>query len=216
MTHTIPIIDQVPQFNSAFELKDTLMKRGCRRCELGYQQDLNGCCVSRGTSRFKRLLVGEAPGKNEDETGRPFSGPAGRLLDDLFLEQGLSTETFYCTNIALCRPIADAGSGRQNFTPRPKQQERCRPFLEQHLKLIDPRLVVVVGGVALKALFGTEMKITRSAGIPIEQGDKVYFPIIHPASILHLSYNKPESDRLRSKIANDIKILKEVIVKHNL
>src|SRR5665213_2800537 len=105
----------------------------------------------------KLMLIGEAPGAQEDIQGIPFSGASGQLLDKMFAAIGYDRTTFYITNTIFWRPPG-------NRQPSPEELAICQPFVEKHVALIDPTLVVLVGGTATKALLGTEQGITRLRG----------------------------------------------------
>ena len=98
------------------------------------------------------LLVGEAPGAQEDETGVPFVGRSGALLDRLLTEAGLPRERVAVANVLKCRPP-------QNRRPRRREVVRCRPWLERQLELVDPRVVVALGGTAAEWFFGATARI---------------------------------------------------------
>ncbi len=103
------------------------------------------------------MLIGEAPGAEEDRQGIPFCGPSGQLLDKMFAAIGLTRETFYISNTLFWRPPG-------NRPPTPEELAACRPFVEKHIALIKPRLLVLVGGTAIKSLLDTQQGITRMRG----------------------------------------------------
>lgn len=204
-------------------LKVGLRQHGCKACDLGLQEGLNGCCVARGNERFRRMIIGEAPGRHEDATTLPFVGPAGELMDRIFASVGFDTNTdFYITNTILCRPIAPKGSGKENFTPRIEQKRRCRPFLDAQIRLVNPRIIVTLGIPATEAVLGLRnIKMGDYRGVikTINQGfyallgtRPIYvFPMLHPAAILHAK-SQPEKYKLyRQQTWTDIQFLKKFI-----
>jgi DNA polymerase len=146
------------------------------------------------------VFVGEAPGVEEDRTGRPFVGRAGELLTKMIHAMGLRREDVYICNVLKCRPP-------ENRTPSPQEAECCWPFLVRQLQIIQPRVVVSMGNPATKALLNTRVGITRLrgswqqlpmigeglAGIPV-------MPTFHPAFLLR-SYT-PDN---RRKVWDDLK-----------
>ncbi len=108
-----------------------------------------------GAPDAKIMLIGEAPGAEEDETGIPFCGDSGKLLDNMLASIGLSREkNVYITNTIFWRPPA-------NRRPTKEEIELCRPFVEQHIALIKPRLLILVGSTAVTALLGPKFEITK-------------------------------------------------------
>jgi uracil-DNA glycosylase len=104
------------------------------------------------------MVIGEAPGAEEDRQGVPFCGPSGQLLDKMLASIGLSrSDNAYITNTIFWRPPG-------NRTPTPEEQAVCRPFVDKHIALINPRLVFLVGGVAIRALLGREESLSRLRG----------------------------------------------------
>ena len=124
------------------------------------------------------MIVGEAPGFNEDRQGEPFVGPAGKLLDTLLGRIGLSRADVYITNVLKCRPP-------QNRDPMPNEAEACEPYLQRQLMLIKPKVVLVLGRHALERLLPGQGSISRVHGSLVLRGDIAYVPLCHPAAALH-------------------------------
>jgi DNA polymerase len=124
------------------------------------------------------MLVGEAPGRNEDLQGEPFVGAAGKLLDELLDGIGLSRPEVYIANVLKCRPPG-------NRDPRPDEIDSCKGFLREQIRMISPRVVVTLGNFATKLLVPTEIGITRMRGqqIPWWLGATLV-PTFHPAAAL--------------------------------
>jgi uracil-DNA glycosylase family 4 len=122
------------------------------------------------------MLVGEAPGKSEDEQGRPFVGRSGKLLDELLAEAGLERGDVYITNVVKARPPG-------NRDPKPAEVAHWMPVLERQLALVRPRLIVPLGRHAL-AHFAPGAKVTQVHGTRLEVGDRALFPMYHPAAAL--------------------------------
>ena len=114
-------------------------------------------CFARGSAEARLMLIGEAPGRDEDLQGKPFVGRAGKLLDRMLASIGLSEEQVYITNTVYWRPPG-------NRTPTPEEIEACAPFLARQIELIDPAVLVLLGGAAAKSIIGTSEGIMRLRG----------------------------------------------------
>ena len=124
------------------------------------------------------MVVGEAPGVNEDLQGRPFVGAAGKLLDTLLAGIGLDRSSVYITNVLKCRPPL-------NRDPMPSEAETCQPYLRAQLALIRPRVVLILGRHALERLLPGHGPISRVHGLLVERDGIAYMPVYHPAAALH-------------------------------
>ena len=124
------------------------------------------------------MIVGEAPGFNEDRQGEPFVGAAGKLLDTLLGRIGLGRSDVYITNVLKCRPP-------QNRDPMPNEVESCSPYLARQLSLIKPKVVLILGRHALERLLPGQGSISRIHGSLVRRGDVAYVPLYHPAAALH-------------------------------
>jgi uracil-DNA glycosylase family 4 len=149
-----------------------------------------------GSETAEVMIVGEAPGKSEDEQGRPFVGRAGRFLDELLGEAGLRREDVYITNVVKARPP-------NNRDPNKAEVEHWMPVLEEQLALISPRLVVALGRHAL-AHFAPEAKISEVHGTLLIERDRALFPMYHPAAALH-------AQKLRETLLEDARKLPEAL-----
>lgn len=135
------------------------------------------CLMGRGAVPARVMVVGEAPGKREDDTGKPFQGPAGKLLDVALEKAGLDRSKIYITNAVKCRPP-------ENRTPKGKEMKACHPYLQKEIEEVRPKFVLLLGAVALKAVLGGKPKITEMHGQPIVKDRVTYFPAFHPAAAL--------------------------------
>ena len=146
------------------------------------------------------MIIGEAPGRDEDIAGKPFVGRAGQLLDKMMAAIELTEEQFYITNVVNWRPP-------QNRNPKPGEIEICRPFLKRHIELVSPKYILIVGGVSLTALTGLT-GIMKNRGqwqtLSIAGQDIPALPIYHPAFLLRQPALKKEAWRdlldLREKL----------------
>jgi DNA polymerase len=124
------------------------------------------------------MIVGEAPGFNEDMQGKPFVGAAGKLLDTLLTQIGLSRESVFITNVLKCRPP-------QNRDPMPHEAEACLPYLRAQFKLLQPKVVLILGRHALERMLPGVGSISRVHGQMFERGGVAFVPLYHPAAALH-------------------------------
>lgn len=124
------------------------------------------------------MIVGEAPGFNEDRQGEPFVGAAGKLLDTLLVRIGLSRADVYITNVLKCRPP-------MNRDPMPNEAEACSPYLVRQLEMVRPKVVLILGRHAMERLIPGQGSISRVHGSLVMRGDVAYVPLYHPAAALH-------------------------------
>lgn len=134
----------------------------CKNCPLFERR--NNVVFSNGKDNAKIMLIGEAPGKNEDLTGEPFCGVAGRLFNDYLKKSGLNRNDFYITNILKCRPT-DVERPNKDRVPKTEEIKECIHFLYEQIEIIKPELIVLAGGTALKTLTGKKsIQISKVRG----------------------------------------------------
>lgn len=164
-------------------LKKTTM--ACTNCKLS--QSRTQVVFGEGNLHAGIMLIGEGPGYYEDELGRPFVGPSGELLDKILGACGFTRwEHVYIANIVKCRPP-------QNREPLPEERLACLPYLKKQIRLIDPRIIVLLGATALKGLISAEMKISEIRGTWIEWEKRIVMPTYHPAALLRNPSLKKDS-----------------------
>lgn len=156
----------------------------CHRCALGDTRTTLVFGVGRANADV--VLVGEAPGRNEDLNGEPFVGAAGRLLDELLSSIEMARNDTYIANVLKCRPPG-------NRNPQALEIETCTPFLREQLRLIDPALVVTMGNFATRLLLGTDDPITRLHGKVHMVDQMAVLPSFHPAAAI---YDRSKRDML--------------------
>jgi DNA polymerase len=151
----------------------------CERCPLSATR--NTVVFGNGNADAGLMFVGEAPGAEEDRQGLPFVGRAGGLLTELLGEIGLTRDDVFVANVLKCRPPG-------NRDPQPTEIESCRPYLEQQVELIQPRVIATLGNFATKLLTGNQTGITKVRGAPQVHtlGGRAVFlmPLFHPAAAL--------------------------------
>jgi uracil-DNA glycosylase len=150
--------------------------RACTKC--GLHATRTQAVPGVGPSPADIMIVGEAPGFNEDRQGEPFVGAAGKLLDTLLARIGLNRSDVYITNVLKCRPP-------QNRDPMPNEAEACSPYLARQLALIQPKVVLILGRHALERLLPGQGSISRIHGSMVKRGEVAYVPLFHPAAALH-------------------------------
>jgi uracil-DNA glycosylase family 4 len=157
-----------------------------------------------GNANADLMFVGEAPGATEDQTGLPFVGRAGKLLDDLLAEVGLARGDVFITNVICCRPPG-------NRDPLPEEIEACKPYLYKKIELIEPKVICTLGNFATKLLTGDQTGITKVHGRPQERevGGRVVllFPIFHPAAALR-------TDSVKQLLREDFAKLPPLLAEH--
>ena len=147
----------------------------CRRCPL-YRTRTHEV-ISDGTPHAKLLFVGEAPGREEDLQGKPFVGAAGQLLTKMIQAIGLKREEVFICNVLKDRPPG-------NRTPLPEEIDACLPFLQEQLAIVRPKVMCVLGAVAVKALLGPQVSITKLRGTLCDYEGIPLIPTFHPAYLL--------------------------------
>ncbi|HEV2758749.1 MAG TPA: UdgX family uracil-DNA binding protein [Acidimicrobiales bacterium] len=155
----------------------------CRACDLwrtGTQT-----VFGEGSETAQLMLVGEQPGDKEDLAGRPFVGPAGRILDQGLEEAGIDRSTVYVTNAVKHFKWEARGKRRLHKRPDSVEIAACRPWLDKEIELVQPRVVVCLGATAAQALLGRSFKVTRQRGELFPQpAGHVITATVHPSSIL--------------------------------
>ena len=149
--------------------------KACRRCRL--RDSCKQVIFGEGKADADIVLIGEGPGRAEDQQGRPFVGPAGQLLTNIFSAVGLNRTEVFISNIVKCRPPS-------NRTPIPAEVRTCLPFLRAQLRLIQPKIIVCLGALASQTLIDPSIRITRSRGLWARKNGYLIMPTFHPAALL--------------------------------
>lgn len=158
----------------------------CRACSLC--ESRTHTVFGEGNPHARVLIIGEAPGKNEDAQGRPFVGAAGKFLDELLAAAHLQREEIFIANVLKCRPPA-------NRNPQAAEIEACAPFLREQTRLIDPDLIVTLGNFATQFTLRTQAGITHLRGKTYQAGKFTVVPVFHPAAAI---YDRSKRDVLIS------------------
>ena len=149
--------------------------RVCTRCEL--HRTRTNSVPGEGPADARIMLIGEAPGWNEDQQGRPFIGAAGKFLEELLAAAGLKRSDVFITNVVKSRPPG-------NRDPLPDEIAACAPFLQRQIDTIDPDVIVTLGRFSMAKWFPGE-RISRIHGQPRKEGKRLIVPMYHPAAALH-------------------------------
>ncbi len=155
----------------------------CTACELWKTR--TNCVFGTGNQKADVLFVGEAPGDNEDKTGIPFVGRAGKLLDQFLFAVDIPRDNVYIANILKCRPP-------QNRDPLPAEEDACIDFLRKQVKLIQPKIIVCLGRISAMRLISPDYKISREHGTFVKKGSFTMTAVYHPAFLLRNPAKKEE------------------------
>ena len=181
----------------------------CRACDLWERGTQT--VFGEGRRRAKVMLIGEQPGNEEDLTGKPFVGPAGRLLDDALKEAGIDRSQTYVTNVVKHFKWEPREKRRIHKKPNAREIAACRSWLEAEIALIKPTVIVALGATAAQALLGPQFRVTKQRGQFIESTLAPYvMATVHPSSILRA----PDDDTRRleyRRFIDDLKKLARVI-----
>ena len=170
----------------------------CHRCKLA--DGRKTIVFGEGKARAEVVFIGEGPGADEDEQGRPFVGRAGQLLNRMIQAVGMKREEVYICNIVKCRPPG-------NRTPERDEVETCSPFLFRQIEAIGPRLICCLGAPAARTVLGLKEGITRVHGRFYDYGESKALVTVHPAYVLR---NPREEKILREDFEKIREFLKAV------
>lgn len=168
----------------------------CTNCSLS--ESRTNVVFSSGSPNALVMVVGEGPGRQEDEQGIPFVGRSGQLLAKLLGEIGLDREDVYIANVVKCRPP-------NNRDPKPSEIEACKPYLRRQIELVDPVVVVTVGNFSSKLLLATTTGITKLRGSAYEWWGRYLVPTFHPAAALR------GGEAVTNQIRADLKLVQGII-----
>ena len=186
----------INRFKTKPKVEDISIKLDELRIEI---ENIENCELKKNASKIvfndgdyesKIMIVGEGPGQKEDETGKPFVGDAGLLLNKMLKSINIERKNVYITNVVNYRPP-------NNRKPEPAEITKYSNFLRRHISIIDPKILILMGSTAMESLFGTNIKITKERGSwkDIIINNKTYLCMItfHPAYLLRQPENKKYS-----------------------
>ncbi|MBI4639440.1 MAG: uracil-DNA glycosylase [Candidatus Tectomicrobia bacterium] len=181
---------------SMADFKREFLARGCVKCDL--HESCTQIVISRGNPQSRIMIIGEGPGAEEDQQGKPFCGKSGQLMDRLFQEIGFNTDRdTYVTNVVKCRPP-------ENRTPNKKEVESCKPYLLKEIEFVKPKVILCMGMTSAKHLvrLDSQTKMGEIAGKffqPPEFPGVTFMILYHPAALLYTpSLTKPMKEHLRA------------------
>lgn len=163
----------------------------CSKCKLCSTR--HNTVFGSGNENAKIMFIGEGPGADEDAQGLPFVGKAGKLMNQAFLGLGIKRDDVYIANIVKCRPP-------NNRNPEKDEAVACMDYLRSQVMIIKPKIIVLLGNVALKNILGEEYGITASRGKWVEKKGILYMPTFHPAALLR-------NENLKINFWNDLKLV---------
>jgi uracil-DNA glycosylase len=178
---------------------------GCRRCPLW--KDATQTVFGEGAPSARVVFVGEQPGDQEDIAGKPFVGPAGRLLDEFLIDAGIERSDTYVTNAVKHFKFEPRGKRRIHAKPNAGEVSACRWWLDHELAIIRPQLVVALGATAAQSLLGKAVPITKMRGQTIERDDglRIFFTV-HPSYLLRIP-DEADKQRERANFLEDLKAI---------
>jgi len=177
------------------KVKQNVIK--CTKCEL--EKTRTNSVPGKGNFKSDVIFVGEAPGRNEDKSGEPFIGVAGKKLSSALKQAGISRDDVYITNIVKCRPP-------KNRVPKTSERETCQEYLKQEISIIKPKIICVLGNTAFKSLLGGS-EIIKFRGKIVQKNKQLYFLTIHPAATI---YNQKLIDVLNEDVEKLFELIKEL------
>ena len=155
----------------------------CTNCDL--YENATQTVFGEGLAKAEIVLVGEQPGDQEDLAGKPFVGPAGRLLDKALEEAGIDRKLAYVTNVVKHFKWQPRGKRRIHQKPNAAEIAACRPWLDAELSLLEPKVLVCLGATAAQALLGRQFRVSKDRGVPVDSDlAPVVMATVHPSSIL--------------------------------
>ncbi|MFI5611978.1 UdgX family uracil-DNA binding protein [Amycolatopsis sp. NPDC051903] len=182
----------------------------CTGCAL--HRDATRTVFGEGPSRAEILVAGEQPGDQEDEQGKPFVGPAGRLLDAALAETGFEREALYLTNAVKHFKFTERGKRRIHEKPSRAEVVACRPWLVAELRAVRPRLVLLLGATAAQSVYGSSFRLTKHRGERLDPPPDLAglfgaaVVTVHPSAVLRA----PDRETARAEFVADLEAARAV------
>ncbi|WP_105428473.1 MULTISPECIES: UdgX family uracil-DNA binding protein [Neorhizobium] len=181
----------------------------CTRCDL--YKNATHLVFGEGPPKAKVVFLGEQPGDKEDQAGKPFVGPAGKLLDRCLEEAGIERDICYVTNAVKHFKFTPRGKRRIHAKPNAGEVRACAWWLAAELRLVHPKLAVALGATALYALLGKQAKVTRDRGTVLRSPDGLPVLVtIHPSALLR-TLDQPDAELNRARFVEDLKKIAEFL-----
>jgi uracil-DNA glycosylase family protein len=196
----------VPDKPSIPKLKEAAA--GCTACPL--HETGTQTVFGEGSAEAEVMFVGEQPGDQEDLQGKPFVGPAGKLLDKALEEAGIDRSQVYVTNVVKHFKWQARGKRRIHQKPNWSEIAACRPWLEAELEVVEPRVLVCLGATAAQALLGRDFRVSRQRGKPVDSDLAEHvLATVHPSSILRADEDQREHEY--QEFVRDLKTVAKLI-----
>ncbi len=193
----------IPLNGSLEELRQAA--KNCKNCDLW--KFATQTVFGEGSPKAKIMLVGEQPGNQEDLEGKPFVGPAGKLLDTALAEAGIDRKKVYVTNAVKHFKWEPRGKRRIHKKPNVAEITACRPWLDAEIAALKPRVIVCLGATAAQALLGRDFRVTQHRGESLKSPLAPYvMATVHPSSILRAPDEQTRRDEMKRFIADLRKI----------
>ena len=199
---TTSAADFLPERRTLPSLREAAQR--CKGCDLWKRGTQT--VFGEGMAGAEVMFVGEQPGNDEDLQGHPFVGPAGRVLDKALEAAGIDRDDVYVTNAVKHFKWEPRGKRRIHKKPNGMQIAACRPWFDEEVKAVKPRVIVCLGATAAQALLGSNFKVTQQRGRVISTGDIPIIATVHPSSILRA----PDDDSRHAEMARFIEDLRVV------
>jgi DNA polymerase len=198
-----PVPEIIPQRPTIANIREAA--KGCRACDLWKHGTQT--VFGEGGRSARLMLVGEQPGDQEDLAGRPFVGPAGKLLDRALAEAGIDRSAVYVTNVVKHFKWERRGKRRIHKKPNAGEISACRPWLEMEIQLVRPRALICLGSTAAQALLGKGFKVSTMRGDFVASGlAPLVMATVHPSSLLRA----PDDETRRLEMARFVADLRKV------
>jgi DNA polymerase len=182
----------------------------CKACDLW--ENATQTVFGEGKRHAKVLFIGEQPGNDEDLQGKPFVGPAGRLLDQALEKAGIDRRQTYVTNVVKHFKWEPRGKRRIHKKPNSTEIEACRPWLEAEIAMVKPKVIVCLGATAAQTLLGKQFRVSRQRGQPIPSPlARAVIATVHPSSIFRAP-DEQSRHREMQQFIDDLKIVAEVLL----
>jgi DNA polymerase len=182
---------------------------GCRACDLW--KTGTKTVFGEGARTAEILFVGEQPGNDEDLAGRPFVGPAGRVLDEGLEQAGIDRALAYVTNVVKHFKWEPRGKRRIHAKPNWAEIAACRPWLDAELEVVKPKVLVCLGATAAQALLGRQFRVTKQRGVPVESDLAPHvIATVHPSSILRQETEEDRKTAMAEFVA-DLKVVAKLL-----
>ena len=192
--------DYVPKTRSLSLLRDALQL--CKGCDLF--RYATQAVAGEGAKSSRIVFIGEQPGDEEDRQGRPFVGPAGRLLDRALHEAGIDRSSIFVTNAVKHFKFEERGKRRIHKKPTVSETRACQPWLEAEISLIRPQIIVCLGATAAQSVFGSDYRVTKERGLFVKHPWAPHATsTIHPSAVLRAP--KDQRDHEYEMFVRDLK-----------